>query len=793
MTISSKTLPSLIQGISQQGDIARGSASAEDQMNCLNEVLDGVISRMGSVYKASISAVYNDPFVHEIIRENTEEYIVLVEAGTLKIINRATGTEASITGNISSYLSHTGLARHAFQAVTVGDTTFLLNRQKVTQMSPTLSPARPHKAIAHVRAGAYATTYTLRIVWGSQTFTTAIATPDNSVPENAAYITTQNIAEQIRAALVATTFPAIIAAGGPAMTVRMEGSTLIIAAPHSNWDLYTEDGMGDTQFISFKDHVKSLEDLPAKAESGYVVSVSGNGAAESEKFYLQFQGGVSTGRWVEIVAPSTKTAIDPSTMPHLLVNTGLNTFEVKQASWGARLAGDGIYTAKDPSFIGKTIKSLQFISGRLSASTEYTMVLSRSRNAYVFFPDTVQTKLDTAPVDYDVSNGSSTSIRHAVVVGGSLQFWGDEQQTFLDSGQDPIREDTTEVLGLSNYVYDGEVAPQPIGLRSLLFGTTSGRWAKLTEVFLRNGRGDGEIEITAHVPRLLDGKIRRIAAGQASSKAFVLTENRPLLAYLYQWYNQGSDRVQSAWNPWSFTAPEKILWCSIRGSIAWFLLKWPTGVTLEAVTLDAQGDETSERLPIRLDHRLNETYGSHDGEGFVMALPYAVPPQRRGLFIAVEREDIPDVAQRGRNLQLAWLSDTSVKVLVDDPSRKFFFGAVPEARRKFSRFYAKDRDDQAIIHGKLLLKKVDISHSDTVQYDVVIRKADGTTSVQTYESRVLGDPSITNRDVPMKTDNFKADIGEETENVEIELVNNTPFPAIWTAAKFTYDLTTRDS
>ncbi|UIY29180.1 hypothetical protein LZK73_21850 [Neorhizobium galegae] len=118
-------------------------------------------------------------------------------------------------------------------------------------------------------------------------------------------------------------------------------------------------------------------------------------------------------------------------MPHLLVNTGLNAFEVKQATWGTRVAGDGQYTSVDPSFVGYPIRSLQFISGRLAAISEFNTILSRSRNAYVFFPDTAQTNLDTAPVDYDASNGSSTLIEYAVVAGGKLQFWGDGQQTYL--------------------------------------------------------------------------------------------------------------------------------------------------------------------------------------------------------------------------------------------------------------------------------------------------------------------------------------------------------------------------
>ncbi|MCC5780536.1 hypothetical protein H7H48_15855 [Nitratireductor sp. B36] len=798
MPSGSHTVPSLIQGISQQAEIARALASAKDQENCLNEVLDGAASRMGSVVRFKIPFTHDDPFVYEIRRSGTERYLVLAEGGSLRVYNKDTGQAATITNTGGAYLTHTGAARKAFTAVTIGDTTFLINRQKTVQMATTKSAVRGNWACAHFKAGGYKVTYTLSIIVGGNKYSATYTTPDNSSAGNAQYITTDHLAEQFRLGLINTIFPALAGDGHTGFSVARYGSTLIIKrSSQTAFDITTTDGIGDQHFISFKDNVKSLSDLPAKCEDGYQVSVSGNAGPESSKYFLKYSGEEHTGRWEEVVKWDTKTHLDANTMPHVLKRTGLNTFTFGPVTWGARLAGDGANTAKDPSFVGNAMSSGQKIGGRLALTTDYEMTLSRSRNAFVFFPDTVQTNLDTAPIDYDVSNGSTTDIFHAVVVGEKIQFWGDKQQTYLSSGQDPIREDTTEVLPMSNYEYDGEVAPVPAGLASLVFGTAVGNWQKLVEVFFNQGRTSGEIEISSHVPKLIKGKLRHLAVGEAAKKTFVFTDGSPNEFYLYQWYNQEDARVQSAWCRWNMPAPDKVIWGSVEGSTLNLLLKWGNSVTYETLELDSTGDEKDQRFPLRLDHRVSEASATWDGEKFILTLPYVVQSAKRSSFHCVERLDVQDFSQRGRKLPIKWVNSTTVEVTAPSNQTKFYFGSIPVARRRQTRFYARDRSDTVMLHDRLLIRDIVVSHKDSSTYKVVVTKfgpeeVTKEVIIQEWSGRLLGDPTVLNDQVPIKTGSFRAKVGEETENVEIDLVNDTVFPAIWTAARYTYEITVRE-
>ncbi|NKW09138.1 hypothetical protein HGG76_02515 [Ochrobactrum tritici] len=95
---------------------------------------------MGSTVRAAFAATYDEPYVHEMVRSGDEQYNIIIEGGSLRIFNRVTGQEAAVSGDIGNYLAQSGPARKAFQAVTVGDTTFLLNRQRVVSMSGITTP-----------------------------------------------------------------------------------------------------------------------------------------------------------------------------------------------------------------------------------------------------------------------------------------------------------------------------------------------------------------------------------------------------------------------------------------------------------------------------------------------------------------------------------------------------------------------------------------------------------------------------------------------------------------------------
>lgn len=375
-------------------------------------------------------------------------------------------------------------------------------------------------------------------------------------------------------------------------------------------------------------------------------------------------------------------------------------------------------------------------------------------------------------------------------------FWGDKQQTYLETGQEAIKQDTTDILPLANYEYDGYCPPKPLGMSSVLFGTSIGRYGRLTETFFSKGIPQGEIVITGHVPKLLKGRIKHIAASDASSKVLVITTgNGPNTVWLYQAYNQGQDRIQSAWNRWTFPAVEKVLWASVHGDTAYFLFQWNDRCTIERLIMDNRGEgilvlEEDDLFPLRLDHRLASFRTPKVNGKVTLALPYPVFGLKQNTFRAVAYNTVNDgvSSQRGKELNLKWNNPMSITVDTPHDDIEFVFGSIPTATRKFTRFMATDRNDDPIHHEKLLIKDVVVGHTESVQYSVVVSKRDAEMSTeQQWIGRSVGDPTP-NNEVVVEDGTFKVHVEAETEDVEITLKNDSAFPSIWTSMKYIYDL-----
>ena len=788
------SVASLIQGISQQSDQAISQASAKDQVNCLNDLLMGARARNGSEVLSVIEKSWDTAYFHRITRSAEEDYLVIVEDGEIDIFNLPTGVKATVTGDISAYLSTTIPSYRSYAAATVEDVTFLANKRIKPQMSATTSGPRSNHALAHFKSANYSTTYKMNIQIGATVYSASYTTPDNSASANAVYIATNRLAQEFKDAFEGL-IPTLTGAGHTGFAIERRGSSLLIFGGTSDFDIWTEDGLGGQQFIAFKDRVKDLADLPTVAWDGYLVAAGNEDVTLAHDYFLEYQGGPQDGVWVEVAGPDVPTTIDPATMPQVLTNTALNTFTVGPATWNTRLAGDGVKSAKDPYFIGDYIQDLQFIDARLAIVGSGWYGLSRSGNGYSYFPDTVQTRLDTAPIHYRITTGKVTNVSYAVVAGESLQFWANRVQLRLSSGQENIREDTVENKPITSYEYDGVLPPEPLGQSSIVFGTSRGLWNSFTEVIYNGAKPSGEIGITDHCPNLIGGTLRQLEISSSSAMLAVLAEGLQSGLFLYQWHNAGDKRVQSAWNKWTFEGAERVLWCGMSGSRVYVLIGWTGNVTtLEVIETEWEGDE-GEYIPLRADHRVNETYiTSSASDHKVVTLPYPVPASKRGQFVAYTRKDNDLTGeQRGDLLEVEWLTDTTLKVFTSVASPKFWVGAIPIARRVFPKPYLTTQDGTALIVDEMMINSVSVSHSKTTAYEFEMSVIDGQTTRSPYSSREIGNPTVLNNRVPVSDSGETVfDVGFASDEVELALSNDTIFPSSWDSLQYRLQITVRN-
>lgn len=779
-------LSSLIGGVSEQAPQDRTPSAAEAQENCLNLPLKGAVARAGSIVVGSgLEWSPVDPFWHVIQRSNDELYVVLVEGGQLHIVNLITGAICTKTNTaaINPYLTHTGPAREAFDAVTVEDTTFLVNRQRVPAMSSSKSPVRPNWALFYFKAAAYLTSYRAKITVGGITYTASYQTPDNSAPANAQYIATNELAYALHGALMT------LKASTPTLAsfnFYLSGSMVIVDGGAVPFDVDSEDGQGDTHLIAFKEWVKKFSDLPARCIDGYVVGVRGSASDQKADYWLKYYGSPTTGYWEEVVKPDTFVSLDAGTMPHILVNTAAETFNCVQPTWGTRLCGDGEKYAKDPTFVGQPIKAVNFLSGRLALITSGSFMLSRSRNAYSFFPDTAQTRLATDPVGYDIANGSVTVIQHSVAVSEKLFFWGDGTQIRHDTGDNAISEETSEALPATNYEFDGRVRPVPLGAGSVVFGTASGEGNTFLEVLYKSGVAIGELPLTDHCPNYVEGSLRGIFLGGSHKMMGALTDAQGGGFWLYQWLNQGDSRVQTSWNRWNLHGSSRVLAGAIRNSHIYLLVQVGSKLLVERIPVNPKSAVWGH---IRLDHRVDETGATYDDAGVATkVLPYTVAEEDRDGFLAVENEDDDSGRLRGRPLDVEWVSGNTIKVACKLPNGKFFFGAAVVSRRRFSQPYIQTKAG-TLLPDRCLITKIKVSHHSTTSYRCEVRGLDESLLVEhIFEGRRAISPETPSSKLPLQTGEIDFTVGANADRCWIDLINDTPYPSCWVGADIYYSV-----
>lgn len=144
MSLVSRHIPALFNGVSQQPATLRQPAQGEAQVNCYATVAEGLKKRPPFEHVALVTATdISTAFVHTINRDVGERYVVIVTDGDLKVYDANTGAEKTVNFPVGkAYLDVVGNANASFALVSIADYTFVVNKEKVvaTKTAPTTTP-----------------------------------------------------------------------------------------------------------------------------------------------------------------------------------------------------------------------------------------------------------------------------------------------------------------------------------------------------------------------------------------------------------------------------------------------------------------------------------------------------------------------------------------------------------------------------------------------------------------------------------------------------------------------------
>ena len=772
MALVSKTIPNLVQGVSQQPEVLRLSSQASKQENGFSSVVEGLKKRPSTEYIAKLSSTTpNNAYMHTINRDTTERYVVQITNGAIAVYTTA-GVSKSVvmqTG-ASTYLGTTD-PRSNFHCITVADYTFILNKTKTTAMASDTSPAKVEQAVYTVLQGVTDTKYSITLDGTTYNFTssntdseairdglkTAVGTPSN--------ITTANI-------------------GNSSFSIVKSSGTLTATC---------SDGYGDDASQVVADTVQKFVDLPSPAIDNMVVEITGDATNNFDNYYVKYKS--SGDVWQETVAPSTAIKLDKSTMPHVLIRTAdgnfrctpvdgttytISSVDYETPKWGERVCGD-LVSVPNPEFIGRKINDIFFHKNRLGFLADENVLMSRSGEFFHFFPETVTTVLATDPISVAGTHNKVSILRNAISFDEELLLFSDQTQFILAGASGTVTPENISINVSTEFEASAQCKPVGSGA-NVFFAFNKGSFTGFREFFIKSDNDTKSADdITSNVPKYIPKNVHKLAIATNENILVALSSDEQNALYVHQYFVSGAKRLQSAWHKWTFgtSSTDKILNIDFIENTLYIINQRSDGVYLETMDISPAYVDTGASYLTHLDRKVsNSTTGvssSFDSgtNRTTVTIPYAITNTMK----IVGRSGGSNTA--GQSLATVSQSGTSIVVSGDITSNSFFIGEQYEFEFVFSQQFMQIADTQgsriSVKEGRLQIRNWNVSYNDTSYFTTEVAPVGRSVSATTFTGTTTGTGLLGT--VNLQDGDYTFAVQSENDKLTITLKNDSHFPS----------------
>ena len=641
MPLVSSSIPNLINGVSQQPPALRLESQAEAVVNCMPSSVEGLKKRppFSNVAKLfSGTAGTGRPLVTAVDRDGSVRYIVVITDGDLKVfgLDGAEQTVAFPDGKSYLDVANTSDPANKFRLTSIADYSFINNREKTVAMDSATSPTFGTKSIVFIKAANLNTTYTVTLNGTAKTYTTPTAGSGTA--------STVTIASQLASSL------------NTISGFTVTSSEYIIRITKDDGGDYTLESTDDTTGAdtkAVKATVDGITDLPTRAEHGHIVKVQGTTSTALDDYYVRFElstgtSGFGEGIWRETVAPGIVYKFDAATMPHVLVRESNGSFTFKKHTWSNRIAGDAT-TASNPSFVGQVIQNINVFRNRLVFLADEKIILSAAADYGRFWPETVQTVIDSDPIDLNAGGTDINILVSSLSFANTLLLFSRIGQFRLDTGSSgvaaPLTPKTATITAMTRFEMDDSVDPIGVG-RTVFFPIPKGDFSGLREYFLPDVTGSvpDTSEVTASVPRYIPTNLSTLISSVSEEAIILLSKDQAKRIYLYKFLFEEDQKLQSAWSYWEVKGAKTIVGAFTLDTDVYMLAEYSDGVYLEKASLRPENVDSGTSLELLLDRKATEasctiavTNPGGLGAQSTVTLPY--PMATTGTMAVVGRYD----------------------------------------------------------------------------------------------------------------------------------------------------------
>ncbi|UFS66941.1 hypothetical protein LO749_20835 [Paracoccus denitrificans] len=667
----------LINGVSRQTPDVRLTTQLEESVNQFPTITRGLVPRNPAIRMGGLPALRSGTLIHLIDRDASERYVAEIGNGSIRVWDLGGNPRTVNAPNGFGYVADAGEDR--YQAVTVADHTFILNRNRTIQKGSAETAAWRQHALVHVVQASYHTEYTIKINGGTVAHLATGGGPhdDDEWAKEAERLTkTDFIASGLlngrepsgadlpfNEGLMRaheTLFDRTAAAGtlDPAeWNVTRYGNVLHIVNKLGN-DFEIEAFASDPNLIrAHKDTAPVYSELPKRAPHGFSLKINGDESSDHDDYYVVFDknAGSGEGRWKEGHAPETQYRLAANTMPHLLVREEDGTFTFKPAEWDRRRVGDDD-TNPWPSFVGKKASGLIYAQNRLGLYAGESIALSVHNSYFDFFKESLLARLDTDPVDLTIAHPEVSNILHGVPMGEEIVLFTTSVQFRLSANGERLTPDNGDIKPILSSTARSKSMPISLGTR-LYFANDSASGSFLHEFTYDRESGvksDPE-DITSHVQGYLPGTVSYLCGDKDLRTLALVGRDYPRRLFIYRWMFIGADRVQSAWQRWEIPFVTNIRALGVMDENLIVVAVVPEGAEVLSINLH-EGWRQGFSSPLYADRQVTVTGTySADDDRTVFQVPVALAD--------VVLNASPDGF--GQEVQVEWVSDTEFSVSGD--------------------------------------------------------------------------------------------------------------------------------
>ncbi|MTD92883.1 hypothetical protein GIW81_00885 [Hyphomicrobium sp. xq] len=800
MTYVSDSIPNLVGGVSQQAAKLRLASQCEEQISATSSILEGLGRRPPTAHVARLTPFDEDltpevaaeAAVHTIDRDDTERYKVLIYGETIRVFD-FTGDEKTVnTPDGTDYLQ-CSVSKRALSLTTLIDHTFVVNKEIEVAMEGAVSDARGIEALVFVAVANYSTDYKVTLDGYTATCATlpyGYAAANHISPTGGDGSSGSPVA--ISSEFIAECLKADLQANHPNhanYSFAVAKSVIWIKRVNlAAFSIEAFDSRGNTQISVAKETAKALSFLPTAAPDGFQVEIVGDAGTAADNYFVTFKSDnpsltIGLGAWVESVKPGIPVALDPETMPHVLVREEDGTFTFRQVDWVSRGAGDED-TAPTPSFVGRTINDVFNIRNRLGLLAASNASLSAAGEIFSFFQPSATVLTDGDPIDKAASHTKVAVLVYAVPFKKRLFFFSSKTQFELEYG-DVLSNETSEIVPLTEL--EGAIGGRPIGAGKTMFMPLRREGATGIQEYVVDDEtgsslGDDQ-EITAHVPTYIPAGLSKQTVAVNENTLALLTDETPRSLYVYRYFWQGREKLLSSWSRFDYygdDADARILDAEFTVDECYLVATHVDGVYLERFSMAPKRTDPNSAYAFALDRKITEAACDVDYDSLANVTTITAPFILSENFVVVARFPDDHTKTPGGTATTVEIDEDEIKVFGDWSDAKFYLGEKYRTRYVFSPQFLRKASAgggrEVVGTGRLQMKFWIFHYDRTGYFEVVVTPRGREAFRHQITPRSIGTPEATIGSPPIGAGQFRVPIMAKNDEVEVAIESDSHLP-----------------